>query len=73
MTAASPYPGQGRISRAEQAAAEHGVDEFVGMDWQMRKAVQDIVKVPVVLASSLLGRLAAELVTADGCQRESGA
>lgn len=45
----------------------------VGMDWQMRKAVQDIVKVPVVLASSLLGRLVAELVTADGCQGESGA
>ena len=29
----------------------------VGMDGQMRQAVQDIVKVPVILASSLLGRL----------------
>ena len=34
----------------------------VGMDGQMRQAVQDIVKVPVILASSLLGRLVAEMV-----------
>jgi hypothetical protein len=44
----------------------------VGMDWQMRKAVQDIVKVPVILASSLLGRLVAELVAAEDCQPISG-
>jgi hypothetical protein len=38
------------------------------MDWQMRKAVQDIVKVPVILASSVLGRVVAELVAVEGCQ-----
>jgi len=75
VTAACPYPGRERISRAEQAAVElskAGCEivwmTCVGMDWQMRKAVQDIVKVPVILASSLLGRLVAELVAAEGCQ-----
>jgi hypothetical protein len=31
----------------------------------MRQAVQDIVKVPVILASSLLGRLAAEMAASS--------
>src|SRR5215831_12940402 len=80
VTAASPYAGRGRISPAEQAALElsqAGCEmvwmSCVGMDWQMRKAVQDVVKVPVILASSLLGRLVAELVAAEDCQPISGA
>jgi protein AroM len=71
VTAASPYAGQERIALAEQAAAElsqAGCElvwmTCVGMDGQMRQAVQDIVKVPVILASSLLGRLVAEMVAA---------
>jgi protein AroM len=79
VTAASPYAGRERISLAEQAALElsqAGCEMVwmtcVGMDWQMRKAVQDIVKVPVILASSLLGRLVAELVAAEDCQPISG-
>lgn len=75
VTAASPYPGRDRISRAEQAAEElsqAGCEVMwmscVGMDWQMRKAVQGIVNVPVILASSLLGRLVGELVAGRGCQ-----
>jgi protein AroM len=75
VTAASPYPSRERISLAEQAAVElsrAGCEmvwmSCVGMDWQMRKAVQDIVKVPVILASSVLGRVVAELVAVEGCQ-----
>lgn len=75
VTAASPYPGRERIFRAEQAAVELSQASCeivwmtcVGMDWQMRKAVQDIVKVPVILASSLLGCLLAELVAAEDCR-----
>jgi protein AroM len=71
VTAASPYAGQDRIALAEQAAAElsqAGCElvwmTCVGMDGPMRQAVQDIVKVPVILASSLLGRLVAEMVAA---------
>ena len=44
----------------------------VSMDWQMRKVVQDIMKVPVILASSLLGRLVAELMAAEGFELVSG-
>jgi protein AroM len=69
VTAASPYVGQERIALAEKAATElsqAGCElvwmTCVGMDSQMRQAVQDIVKVPVILASSLLGRLVAEMV-----------
>lgn len=72
VTAASPYAGRERISLAERAAAElsqAGCElvwmTCVGMDGQMRQAVQDIVKVPVILASSLLGRLLAELVASE--------
>lgn len=69
VTAASPYAGQERIALAEKAAAELSQARCelvwmtcVGMDSQMRQAVQDIVKVPVILASSLLGRLVAEMM-----------
>jgi protein AroM len=71
VTAASPYAGQDRIALAEQAAtklSQAGCElvwmTCVGMDGPMRQAVQDIVKVPVILASSLLGRLVAEMVAA---------
>ena len=79
VTAASPYAGRRRISLTEQAALQLSWAGWemvgmscVGMDWQMRKAVQDIVKVPVILASSLLGRLVAELAAAEDCQPISG-
>jgi protein AroM len=69
VTAASPYAGDERIQLAQAAARElrdEGCDlvwmTCIGMDGAMRDAVAEIVDRPVVLAQSMLGRIAAELV-----------
>jgi protein AroM len=69
VTAASPYPGEGRLALARQAAEqlrEADCDLIwmtcVGMDAAMRDVVAEVTGKPVVLAHALLARIVTELI-----------
>jgi protein AroM len=71
VTSASPYVGPARLELAERTAIElreAGCDlvwmTCIGMDEPMRSVVAETSGKPVLLARSLLGRIAAELVAA---------
>lgn len=72
VTSASPYVGEARVDLARQAGdelREAGCDLIwmtcIGMDEPMREVVVEVTGKPVLLARSLLGRVAAELVAAQ--------
>jgi protein AroM len=71
VTSASPYVGEERLRLARRAAerlSDAGCDLIwmtcIGMDEPMREIVAEVTGKPVILARSLLGRVAAELVAA---------
>ena len=68
VTSASPYVGAERLDLARRAAEElrgAGCDlvwmTCIGMDEPMREVVAEVTGKPVILARSILGRVAAEL------------
>jgi protein AroM len=69
VTAASPYPEEGRLERAGLAAEQLREADCdlvwmtcVGMDAAMRDVVADVTGKPVVLAHALLARIISELI-----------
>jgi protein AroM len=71
VTSASPYVGGARLDLARRAAEElrgAGCDLIwmtcIGMDEPLREVVAEVTGKPVILARSLLGRVAGELVAA---------
>lgn len=71
VTSASPYVGEDRIALARLAAQELKAADCdliwmtcIGMDEPMRDVVADVTGKPVILARSILARVAGELVPA---------
>lgn len=69
VTSASPYVGEDRIALARLAAQELKAADCdliwmtcIGMDEPMRDVVADVTGKPVILARSILARVAGELV-----------
>lgn len=72
VTAASPYEGEERLALARQAAEEIKKADCdlvwmtcIGMDSAMRAEVAKVTGKPIVLASALLARIAAELLAVE--------
>jgi protein AroM len=71
VTSASPYVGEERLALARLAAQELKAADCdliwmtcIGMDEPMREIVADITGKPVILARSILARIAGELIPA---------